>query len=161
MPTTLRGRPRLPVAVEPRDGYRIWLRYADGVEGEVDLSDLAGKGLFVAWRDRVFFENVRIGEWGEIVWGEALDICPDALYLQLTGQSVEDIWPGVTADRQSSQRCLGSRIRHRATDSRRGLRSDGGSTAARSGRTRYRAHGTGRAAEPEIRRFSHAMGTRI
>ena len=35
--------PLRPVAVEPRDGYRIWLRYADGVEGEVDLSAVAGK----------------------------------------------------------------------------------------------------------------------
>ena len=26
------------VAAEPRDGYRIWLRYDDGVCGEVDLS---------------------------------------------------------------------------------------------------------------------------
>ena len=35
-----------PVAVAPREGFRIWLRYADGVEGEVDLSHLAGKGVF-------------------------------------------------------------------------------------------------------------------
>ncbi len=28
------------VEVRPLSGYRIWLRYADGVEGEVDLSHL-------------------------------------------------------------------------------------------------------------------------
>ena len=27
--------PIRPVAVEPRDGFRIWLRYADGAEREV------------------------------------------------------------------------------------------------------------------------------
>lgn len=26
--------------------YRIWIRYADGFEGEVDLSHLAGRGVF-------------------------------------------------------------------------------------------------------------------
>ncbi len=35
-----------PTDVQPRVGYRIWLRYADGVAGEVDLSHLAGKGVF-------------------------------------------------------------------------------------------------------------------
>lgn len=99
--TTTQNRPR-PVAVEPRDGYRIWLRYNDGVEGEVDLSDNAGKGVFAAWLDRDFFEGVRIGEWGEIVWGEDLDLCPDALYLQLTGKSPDDIWPALRADRSQA-----------------------------------------------------------
>ena len=30
-----------PIAVEPREGYRIWIRYADGPEDEIDLSDLS------------------------------------------------------------------------------------------------------------------------
>lgn len=33
------------VEVRPSDGYRIWLRFSDGAEGEVDLSDLAGRGV--------------------------------------------------------------------------------------------------------------------
>ena len=39
-----------PVAVEPREGFRIWIRYEDGAEGEVDLSQniLEGKGVFRA-----------------------------------------------------------------------------------------------------------------
>ena len=89
--------PLRPVVVEPREGFRIWLRYADGVEGEVDLSDVAGKGVFVAWLDRKFFEDVRIGEWGEIAWRNEIDLCPDALYLEITGKSPEDIWPGLRA----------------------------------------------------------------
>ena len=34
--------PIRPTAVAPREGYRIWLRYSDGVSGEVDLSHPAG-----------------------------------------------------------------------------------------------------------------------
>ncbi|MFN8485771.1 MAG: DUF2442 domain-containing protein [Anaerolineae bacterium] len=39
------------VEVRALDGYRLWLRYADGVEGVVDLSDHVGKGVFAAWED--------------------------------------------------------------------------------------------------------------
>ncbi len=90
--------PIRPVAVEPRDGFRIWLRYADGAEGEVDLSDLAGKGVFVAWRDRRFFERVHIAEWRSIAWDDEIELCADALYLDITGRSAEDIMPGLTRE---------------------------------------------------------------
>lgn len=82
-----------PVAVEPRQAYRIWLRYADGVEGEVDLSHLAGQGLFAAWLEPGVFDRVYLSEWRSIAWSDDLELCADALYLQLTGKSPEDIWP--------------------------------------------------------------------
>ena len=52
-------RPR-PVEVRALEPYRIWLRYDDGVEGEVDLSHLASRRLFVAWQDPSFFSAVRL-----------------------------------------------------------------------------------------------------
>lgn len=82
-----------PVAVEPREGLRIWLRYSDGAEGEVDLSHLAGKGVFKAWDDLAFFKAVRLTEYDSIAWGEDLDLCPDALYLELTGKSLAELMP--------------------------------------------------------------------
>ena len=84
-----------PVAVAPREGFRIWLRYADGVEGEVDLSDMAGKGVFAAWLKPGFFDRVRISEWGSVTWDDEIELCPDALYLEITGKSFEDIMPGL------------------------------------------------------------------
>ena len=86
-----------PTEVEPREGYRIWLRYTDGADGEVDLSHLAGRGVFEAWDDRACFETVHIAPSGGIAWGEVIELCPDALYVQLTGKSVADVIPG--ADR--------------------------------------------------------------
>ena len=87
-----------PVAVEPRDGYRIWVRYEDGVEGELDLSHLAGKGMFHAWDDRAFFEGVHINdEGGCVCWGcpsgsdTELDIAPDTGYAYLLGITREQI----------------------------------------------------------------------
>lgn len=87
-----------PIDVEARDGYHIWLRFADGVEGEVDLSDLAGQGVFAAWQDRVFFDSVRIGDARAIAWGDAIDLCADALYLRLTGMEPEQYLPGSRAE---------------------------------------------------------------
>ena len=84
-----------PTMVEPRQGYGIWMRYEDGSNGEIDLSDLAGRGVFQAWSDRAFFETVHIAPHDAIAWGEDIELCPDALYLQLTGKTAEQIMPGI------------------------------------------------------------------
>ena len=76
-------------------GCRLELEFDDGVSGTVDLSDLAGKGVFALWSDRAAFEQVRIGSSGELVWGDRIDLCPDALYLKLTGKKPEDIFPAL------------------------------------------------------------------
>ena len=79
-----------PVAVEPREGFRIWVRYEDGAEGEIDLSDVAGKGVFKAWEDREYFEGVHVSHHRSIAWDNELELCPDALYMDLTGMSWDE-----------------------------------------------------------------------
>ena len=69
--------------------YRIWLRYDDGIEGELDLSYLAGDGVFAAWEDHSFFGGVHLGPCGSIAWSDDIDLCGDALYLKLTGMAPE------------------------------------------------------------------------
>lgn len=81
----------------PRAGYRIRLRYSDGISGEVDLSDLAGRGVFAAWSDREFFERVHVSQYGSIAWNDEVELREDALYLRLTGKSVEEMMPAVSA----------------------------------------------------------------
>ena len=83
-----------PVEVRPLAPYRIWLRYQDGTEGEVDLSHLAGKGVFAAWDTEGVFARVRLGPHGQIEWPGEIDLCPDALYLKLTGKRPEDVFTG-------------------------------------------------------------------
>ncbi|MBI4766153.1 MAG: DUF2442 domain-containing protein [Deltaproteobacteria bacterium] len=75
--------------------YLLELIFDDGVCGVVDLSDLVGKGVFALWGDRNVFENVRIGSLGELVWGDQIDLCPDSLYLRVTGKKPEDIFPAL------------------------------------------------------------------
>ena len=81
--------------VEPRDGYRIWLRYSDGTAGEVDLSDMAGRGVFKVWLDRTFFEGVHVSGHGSIAWSDDIELCEDALYMALTGKSAEELFPAL------------------------------------------------------------------
>lgn len=87
-----------PAAVEPRDGFRVWLRYTDGTAGEVDLSDLAGRGVFEAWDDRELFEAVSITQYRSVSWPGELDLCADMLYMRLTGKAVEELYTGLRAD---------------------------------------------------------------
>ena len=79
--------------VKPLSDYRIWIRYADGTEGEVDLSHLAGRGVFRLWEDEQQWNDVRIADDDAIRWSEEVELCPDAIYLKLTGQSPEEAFP--------------------------------------------------------------------
>ena len=83
-----------PVEVRPLPRYRLWLRYQDGTEGEVDLSHLAGRGVFAAWDQGDVFGQVKLGHHGQLEWPGDVDLCPDALYLTLTGKRPEDVFTG-------------------------------------------------------------------
>ena len=78
------------IDVKVLKGYRLRLRFADGAQGEVDLSHLAGRGVFTAWNDRRFFRKVRIENGRALRWGDDIDLCVDSLYLRLTGKTAED-----------------------------------------------------------------------
>lgn len=80
---------------KPLQPYRIWLRYEDGNEGVVDLSDLAGRGVFEAWNEPAFFGSAEIGEYGELRWSEEIDLDPDMLYMRLTGAEPGDLFPNL------------------------------------------------------------------
>ena len=79
--------------VKALEGYSLELEFDDGVSGTVNLCDLAGKGVFALWRERRAFERVQIGSSGELVWDDRVDLCPDALYLKVTGKKPEDLFP--------------------------------------------------------------------
>jgi hypothetical protein len=83
------------VEVKPLSDYRIWIRFADGVAGEVDLSYLAGRGVFSIWQDYSVFQKVHLGPSGEIVWTDEAELCPDSIYLKLTGKTPEEIFPNL------------------------------------------------------------------
>ena len=73
-----------PIEVEAREGYRIWLRYSDGSSGEIDLSHLAGRGVFAAWDEPGRFQQVRGSAQSDYV-GRGHRALPRRAYMQLTG----------------------------------------------------------------------------
>ncbi len=80
-----------PTAVEARDGYRIWVKFSDGVEGEVDLSSLRKRGgFFEGWDDRASFENARVDDSGDFIWVGEVDLCAEPFYFQLSGVPLEE-----------------------------------------------------------------------
>jgi hypothetical protein len=81
------------VACKVLENYRVWLRFDDGVEGEVDFSAKPRTGVFSAWNDYAFFRRAAIDEFGTPEWPGELDLCPDALWLQVTGKKPEDLFP--------------------------------------------------------------------
>ena len=84
-----------PIDAKARPGYKLYVRYEDGVEGEVDLSHLVGRGVFALWNDPRAFERVSIGPGGEIRWSDEIDLCSDAIYMQITGKSPEEVFPNL------------------------------------------------------------------
>ena len=85
-----------PIAVEPRDSFRIWLRFADGVEGELDMSHIKGKGVFNALSDRQFFEGVHVNASNVVSWdfspdGVELDFGAETMYARLLRISKEEL----------------------------------------------------------------------
>jgi len=68
--------------VEPRPQFRLWVRFNDGTEGDVDMAGLvrsSGAGVFAALRDEMLFRQVRL-ECGAVTWPGDLDLAPDAMY---------------------------------------------------------------------------------
>ncbi len=80
-------------ALKALPNYRLWIRYGDGTEGEVDLSGLVGLGVFAAWERPGVFQSVELSEFGAPEWPGGIDLCRDSLYLQLTGKTVGDLSP--------------------------------------------------------------------
>jgi len=75
--------------------YRIELTFDDGAHGVVDLSGFVGKGVFAVWNDPEAFNDVRIGPSGALVWDDDIDLCPDALYLEVTGKQPDELFPAI------------------------------------------------------------------
>lgn len=83
------------VKIEPKKQFHLFISFEDGVSGEVDLSTLAGKGVFAAWLEPGVFEQVELAEGGYPKWPGEIDLCPDSLYMQLTRKHPEEVFPSL------------------------------------------------------------------
>jgi uncharacterized protein DUF2442 len=75
------------VEVTPLGGYRVFLRFDDGVRGEIDLEPLLSPfdGVFESLRDRARFREVFVDDGGTIAWPNGADLAPEVLYAMVSG----------------------------------------------------------------------------
>ena len=75
------------VAAHALDGYRLYLRFEEGV---VDLAPvLSFRNMFEPLRDSDYFAQVRVEpELGTVCWPNGADLDPDVLYARLTGTPI-------------------------------------------------------------------------
>ena len=64
--------------------YRLWLSYADGRQGEVDLSDELSGGVFEPLRDHEFFKKLTLNpDFHTLQWPNGADFAPEFLLRKL------------------------------------------------------------------------------
>ncbi len=81
----------IPEKVKTLRKYVIHIEYSDGTKGDIDLSYLAGKGIFKSWDEGDLFEKVYLNkETFAVSWNEELELCSDSLYLKIKGITFEE-----------------------------------------------------------------------
>ncbi|MDD3761585.1 MAG: DUF2442 domain-containing protein [Acidithiobacillus sp.] len=81
-------RPAVPwraISVYPLDGYRLYVEFTDGTNGEVRMDELISSpsaGVFSSLADLDLFRAVHL-EHGAVTWPGEIDLAPDAMYEQI------------------------------------------------------------------------------
>ena len=80
------------VSAEYQGSYRIKLTFDNGKSGVIDLSSYTQKGgVFERFKDMQFFRNFTVNkELGVLEWGDEIDIAPESLYAEATGESLPE-----------------------------------------------------------------------
>jgi len=81
--------------VLPLDQYKLALRFNDGAEGVVAIARLVGSfhGVFQPLADPEYFRRVAVDpENGTIAWPNRVDLDPEVLYSEATGQPLPEFY---------------------------------------------------------------------
>lgn len=61
--------------------YIIWVRFNDGIDGEVDLSAELDGEVFGPLKDKKLFKTIKVDPLlGTVVWDNGADLAPEFLY---------------------------------------------------------------------------------
>lgn len=85
IPPIVCNQPDDVAEVTALDGFRLHVRFFDGLEGQVDLSALIhspAAGVFAQLADPIRFADVYV-EYGAVTWPGEIDLAPDAMYTEL------------------------------------------------------------------------------
>jgi hypothetical protein len=70
------------VEVKPEPDYRLFVRFADGSGGRVQLAPEDFTGVLAPLREPSFFERAFVDH-GAVAWPGEIDLAPDAMYRQI------------------------------------------------------------------------------
>jgi hypothetical protein len=73
------------VEVKAESGHRLFVRFADGISGKVQLDISELSGVLAPLRDPAFFERAFV-DYGAVAWPGDIDLAPDAMYEQVVKQ---------------------------------------------------------------------------
>ena len=68
------------ISIQPGEEYKVVVRFSDGFAGELDVFPFIKGGISERLKDRDFFKNVKVDEFGGISWANGFDFCPNFLY---------------------------------------------------------------------------------
>src|SRR5277367_6071258 len=73
------------IEVRPLGDHRLYLRFEDNVDGEIDVADLVKfEGIFEQLKDKDAFRKVLVNkELGTICWPNGADLDPMVLYARI------------------------------------------------------------------------------
>lgn len=66
--------------------HRVFVVFADGLSGELELLARLNGPMLEPLRDPEFFRQVKLDEYGVPTWPNGADLAPDGLYARLKSQ---------------------------------------------------------------------------
>jgi hypothetical protein len=80
------------VSCRAEQGYRLWVRFEDGVEGHVYLGNLLEISAFRLWRDMDEFFKVSVDtDAATATWAGGIRLDPEVLYQDIVGRRGEEV----------------------------------------------------------------------
>lgn len=80
------------ISARHKGGFKIELTFENGRSGVVDFMKYIDKGgVFTQLADLGFFKKFQINqELGVLTWNDEIDVAPEVLYCEATGESLPD-----------------------------------------------------------------------
>ena len=76
------------LTVEPRDNYRLYVRFNNDVEGEIDLSNELWGDVFEPLKASTAFRTAhQHPDFGTVAWANGADLAPEFLFELLQKQT--------------------------------------------------------------------------
>ncbi len=92
-------------SVQPLAGYRLKVRFNDGLEGIYSVEPERRGGVFLKLLEAKTFNAVIINsDFGCVEWPGGIDLCPDTMHQAMTGSAAEVELPSPMALREDGEK---------------------------------------------------------